>query len=58
VATQPSYRHHHLRMRGDMGAVERELDRLSAEGWEVAHVAVVVSSTDEHEYVYLLRRPA
>ena len=58
MATQPSYRHRHLRMRGDIDAIERELDRLSADGWEVAHFAVVVSSTDEYEYVYLLRLPA
>ena len=55
--TRP-YQHRHLTIRGTAEPIEQELDRLSAEGWEVAHFAVVVTSTDEYEYIYLLRKPA
>lgn len=57
TTTQP-YQHRHLTTRDTTAPIERELDRLSAEGWEVAHFAVVVTSTDDYEYIYLLRKPA
>ena len=57
MTTPRLYQHRHLTTRGTPTTIERELDRLSAEGWEIAHFAVVVTSTDDYEYIYLLRKP-
>ena len=58
MTTHRAYQHRHLTTRGELAGIDRELDRLSTEGWEVAHFTVAVTSTDDYEYIYLLRKPA
>ncbi len=55
----PRWRYHHLVADADTDRTEKELERLSATGWEVASFAIVPrrGALDHADFVYLLRKP-
>lgn len=59
-APLPQWRYHHLIADADTDRTEKELERLSATGWEVVTLAIMPAPV-QHEsadFVYLLRPPA
>jgi hypothetical protein len=57
VAPSPRWRYHHLVADADTDLTEKELERLSATGWEVVTFAIVARQglLDGADSVYLLR---
>jgi hypothetical protein len=59
AAPRPRWRYQHLVAGADTDRTEKELERLSATGWEVVTLAIVPGrlERDSAEFVYLLRTP-
>jgi hypothetical protein len=59
VAAVPRWRYHHLVADADTDRTEKELERLSATGWEVVTFAIVPrhGTLAAADFVYLLRKP-
>ena len=55
----PRWQYHHVIADADTDRTEKELERLSATGWDVASFAIVPrrGALDHAEFVYLLRKP-
>ncbi len=55
----PRWRYHHLVADADTDRTEKELERLSASGWDVVTFAIVPrrGALDHADFVYLLRQP-
>jgi hypothetical protein len=59
AAPPPRWRYHHLVADADTDRTEKELERLSATGWDVVTFAIVPRRgvLDHADFVYLLRQP-